>query len=49
MTYFVYLKTWFLFLLCFLLSSKNHFNFLGEGDDGEGGLYIRHSEKGGIH
>ena len=39
MTYFVYLKIWFLFLLCCLLSSKNHFNFLGEGDDGEG-VYI---------
>ena len=33
MTYFVYLKDCFLFLLCSLLSSKNSFNFLG----GEGG------------
>ena len=41
MTYFVYLKTWFLFLLCFLLSSKNPFNFLGGGDGvGGGGVYI---------
>ena len=46
MTYFVYLKSWSLFLR-FLFSSKNPFNFMGGGGagDGEGGdLYIRHSE-----
>ena len=29
MTYFVCLKSWFLFLLCSLFSSKNSFNFFG--------------------
>ena len=39
MTYFVYLKSWSLFLLCFLFLSKNPFNFMGGGGggDGEGG------------
>ena len=38
MTYFVYLKSWSLFLR-FLFSSKNPFNFMGGGGagDGEGG------------
>ena len=35
MTYFVYLKSWFLFLLCSLFSTKNPFTFRGSGG-GEG-------------
>ena len=37
MTYFAYLKSWFLFLLCSLFSSKNVFNFL---EGGRGMFYV---------
>ena len=50
MTYSVYLKSWYLLLLCSLFSSKNPFNFLGGGGGGARGggvLYIRCPEGGG--
>ena len=37
MTYFVYLKSWYLFLLCSLFASKNHFNFFSSGGGCGGG------------
>ena len=51
MTYFVYLKSWFLFLLCSLFSSKNPYNFLcggGGGGGGRGVLYIRRPDGEGF-
>ena len=50
MTYFVHLKSWFLFLLCSLFSSKNPYNFLcgGGGGGGRGVLYIRRPEGEGF-
>ena len=47
MTYFVYLKSWFLFLLCSLFSSKNLFNFLDGGGGARGGGPSYSTSRGG--